>query len=252
LGRWISRDPLAETGGISLYFFINNNPINLIDKNGLVAFSYDEAQFFSDIGTATQDLYYQVEYNFKQAMDSLVGYVKDKFDKWAEDSKHRYSFQVQDRNKFPIGLYGEINWGFNAKITGSSCKTVVNGGAFGGIKLEFPIGFSGLSMVGGGAVSGQLVSEYDWGLNTIDRDGIIKFSGYGGLRYGVGFIVLNTGAKAFVEAGGTISISYSLSEEEFDDFKIGVYFRAVLDVGIGFKVVRHEHKYTYGGDPGIF
>jgi RHS repeat-associated protein len=35
LGRFINRDPIAETGGINLYAFVQNNPINQYDLLGL-------------------------------------------------------------------------------------------------------------------------------------------------------------------------------------------------------------------------
>lgn len=34
LGRWINRDPIEEDGGINLYDFVNNNPINYTDMFG--------------------------------------------------------------------------------------------------------------------------------------------------------------------------------------------------------------------------
>ena len=33
-GRWLTRDPIEEEGGINLYVFVENNSINLVDPNG--------------------------------------------------------------------------------------------------------------------------------------------------------------------------------------------------------------------------
>jgi RHS repeat-associated protein len=35
LGMWLSRDPIAENGGLNLYAYVGNNPINLWDPLGL-------------------------------------------------------------------------------------------------------------------------------------------------------------------------------------------------------------------------
>jgi len=37
LGRWLSRDPIEEKGGVNLYRYVANNPVGLIDPSGLDA-----------------------------------------------------------------------------------------------------------------------------------------------------------------------------------------------------------------------
>jgi RHS repeat-associated protein len=34
LGKWISRDPIAENGGINLYGYVANDPVNFVDPSG--------------------------------------------------------------------------------------------------------------------------------------------------------------------------------------------------------------------------
>jgi RHS repeat-associated protein len=40
-GRWLSRDPIEEDGGINLYGYVGGNPVNLVDPLGLHGESSD-------------------------------------------------------------------------------------------------------------------------------------------------------------------------------------------------------------------
>jgi RHS repeat-associated protein len=40
MGRWLTRDPLQEAGGINLYGFVQNNPVNMIDPLGLFSWGF--------------------------------------------------------------------------------------------------------------------------------------------------------------------------------------------------------------------
>lgn len=37
IGRWLSRDPIAEAGGINLYAYVGGEPVGMVDPLGLVA-----------------------------------------------------------------------------------------------------------------------------------------------------------------------------------------------------------------------
>jgi RHS repeat-associated protein len=50
IGRWMNRDPLGEAGGINLYGFVQNDPVNKIDPFGL-------SDLFYDSGSGTLTLY---------------------------------------------------------------------------------------------------------------------------------------------------------------------------------------------------
>jgi RHS repeat-associated protein len=45
IGRWLSRDPIGETGGINLYGYVTNNPSNLADPLGLFENGVDLIQW---------------------------------------------------------------------------------------------------------------------------------------------------------------------------------------------------------------
>jgi RHS repeat-associated protein len=44
IGRWLTRDPLGEAGGMNLYAFVGNNPVNWVDPWGLELISWTEGE----------------------------------------------------------------------------------------------------------------------------------------------------------------------------------------------------------------
>ncbi len=50
MGRWINRDPIQERGGVDLYGFVGNLPINYIDSLGLIKIDYQAPAMVSNPG----------------------------------------------------------------------------------------------------------------------------------------------------------------------------------------------------------
>ncbi len=62
MGRWISRDPIEERGGLNLYAFVNNDPVNHWDLWGMTNYkiddSYADPVYTSDKGSEKWGQYY--------------------------------------------------------------------------------------------------------------------------------------------------------------------------------------------------
>jgi RHS repeat-associated protein len=55
-GRWLSRDPIEETGGLNLYEFALNSPVERVDKNGLTTYDFDKNTYYRSIDFQPGDI----------------------------------------------------------------------------------------------------------------------------------------------------------------------------------------------------
>jgi RHS repeat-associated protein len=55
-GRWLSKDPMEETGGLNLYEFALNSPVELVDKNGLTTYDFDKNTYYRSINFQPGDI----------------------------------------------------------------------------------------------------------------------------------------------------------------------------------------------------
>jgi RHS repeat-associated protein len=72
LGRWPSRDPIQERGGINLYLMVKNSSINSIDSTGLSVFMFTEEgstspDVVSDLNQTIRDARKQVKAELEKA-----------------------------------------------------------------------------------------------------------------------------------------------------------------------------------------
>ena len=93
IGRWINRDPIEEDGGVNLYGYVENDPINLSDPLGLVSKQCQQAKdnvasaldrlkkrkTEQECGRTDKDVVKKHQKAFKEAQNSL----NDALRRWA-------------------------------------------------------------------------------------------------------------------------------------------------------------------------
>jgi RHS repeat-associated protein len=101
LGRWLSRDPIAERGGLNLYGYVGNNPINNTDLIGLII----------DI-----ELGDRVIYGLAKAYVSIDPVTKANFDKLENSPIHYKLVTNNDHDDTFDTDTNEIYWDPNSAL----------------------------------------------------------------------------------------------------------------------------------------
>ena len=98
LGRFLSQDPLGTEGGLNLYAFVNNSPLNSFDFLGL----YGVGDFFGAIGSAVGGVIGSIGGAIWDGISGASGFVWDKL--LAPTFDAFYTYGIEPTFDFALGL----------------------------------------------------------------------------------------------------------------------------------------------------
>ena len=87
LGRWLSRDPIEEQGGLNLYGFVNNDPVNAYDTLGL----WKE---YKKTRKKRRRTYIQENGDTREDLARIVGLDVGEFNDWAKQENAGCAYSV--------------------------------------------------------------------------------------------------------------------------------------------------------------
>ncbi len=91
-GRWLSRDPIGERGGLNLYGFVGNNGIDAVDQLGLVTASLNSNSSFHEVSAEFANQ------AFKEALGNAQGKAGGKCGCIEVDLENRYEVPARVTN----------------------------------------------------------------------------------------------------------------------------------------------------------
>jgi RHS repeat-associated protein len=84
LGRWLSRDPIEEEGGINLYGYVGNRAVNEIDPLGLVRFEKSMLRNWKKLRAVAQGMKGRMTAKKYEAYEKICGASRQDVDKALE------------------------------------------------------------------------------------------------------------------------------------------------------------------------
>ena len=153
LGRYITSDPLGLAAGMNTYIYVNGNPINYTDPQGLCPWC---------AAGAAMGVWFNIVHQvggFNQLLN---------FDAWAK---------VNATDVFLSGLAGGLSGGL---------------GTFAAVKYTTPLANIAVNTIGSGAISGSQQVASNYINNKCLSDGVAD-SAWNGIKYGLGSAIFGTG-----------------------------------------------------------
>ena len=116
LGRWLTRDPIEESGGVNLYGFCGNDVVGKVDVLGFWTWTEDSAKAYLE---GTISVWRDTGWNF--AADALAHYLKKTKDN-ADLSKHSDVISKNNncRNVFMRSVSSKLRYGEPEKQIGDT------------------------------------------------------------------------------------------------------------------------------------
>lgn len=172
LGRFLSRDPIGLQGGLNVYAYVDNNPVNNTDPDGLYARNITNA--ISGVGSAVSNYYDTTVSSAKTFASNLdpLGTL-DQFGR-----KLAYNFVENNKPGSTAGLWTN-NWLANqvAPYASGYSGNTANGQLAGGLATATNIGASligggGFNLLGSAKGASRSLDELSQAAMAADRGGL--------------------------------------------------------------------------------
>ncbi|MBB5351457.1 RHS repeat-associated protein [Haloferula luteola] len=233
-GRWSSRDPIGEEGGVNLYRFGPNSPVNGYDYLGNSWIEQEIARLLAEPFEAFGD---EIERGLQEASDAMKEALEAEFERFKPDAKQKFKKTYRLRKDIVSNDLVTFWVGGQVSLSADCCCVTVSGAPAASLTLKSPSFLGVFQVVGGlsGAVSTSWTychepDTSEWEELHLGINGKI---GLRGSLPGAGSI---PGLKnAFAEGGAFAQLDVDLLEGwSSRTYSAGWYAQASLRVDVGF------------------